>query len=182
MFTSACRYATSIIVEVTYGKFISGPNDAYVTIISKAMEGIKATAVPGRYWIECFPFLRHIPSWIPGATAQQLVKEYLPYSIKMRENLYAEVQDALVSPVLFLCKHSRTSIISEEGSCEAFRYRLDDRGHSNKLQWDARRNHTRGHCEAHRGLGLHWCVKHLVLGRCAEDVVGGMETVSELSL
>ena len=27
--------------------------------------------VPGRYWVEFFPFLRFVPAWVPGAGFQK---------------------------------------------------------------------------------------------------------------
>ena len=41
---------------------IADLDDEYVLLAQKAVEGISVATVPGVYWVEHFPFLRHIPS------------------------------------------------------------------------------------------------------------------------
>lgn len=58
--------SASMIMEVAYGIKI-GPNDPYVKTAEEALEGVADAGVAGRYWVEMFPIMKHIPSWFPGA-------------------------------------------------------------------------------------------------------------------
>ena len=44
---------------------IADLDDEYVLLAQKAVEGISVATVPGVYWVEHFPFLRHIPVFDP---------------------------------------------------------------------------------------------------------------------
>lgn len=39
----------------------------YLYLVEKALEYISPTRVPGVFWVEFLPSLKHVPSWIPGA-------------------------------------------------------------------------------------------------------------------
>ena len=87
---------TSIILLVVYGKKISGMDNEYVLYAQKAGESFSQALAPGAYWVEFFPFLRHIPSWFPGTSARKLADKYLPYVLYVRDKPYGEVKEALV--------------------------------------------------------------------------------------
>lgn len=89
---------TSIVVAATYGKKISGGDDPYILVAEKALEGTTIASVPGTFWVDFLPFLRGIPSWVPGASFKVFAEKYLPYVIAMRDKPYEEVKAALVSP------------------------------------------------------------------------------------
>ncbi|KAM5539726.1 hypothetical protein V8D89_006539, partial [Ganoderma adspersum] len=61
----------STSMRVAYG---ISPKDHHDEALTLAMEGVKIMSqalVPGRYLVESFPILRHIPSWFPGARFQR---------------------------------------------------------------------------------------------------------------
>lgn len=91
------RFTTAVIVEVSYGKTLSGPDDKYVLVSQKFMKAFDASSVPGRYWVEYFPFLRHVPSWVPGTGAKQLQRQYGQCTERLRTDAYDEVRKSLVS-------------------------------------------------------------------------------------
>ncbi|RPD62685.1 cytochrome P450 [Lentinus tigrinus ALCF2SS1-7] len=65
------RYSfTSSIVKIIYGFDVAEKNDKCVMMMEKALEGGEAF-VPGKYYVEFLPFLRHIPGWVPGAGFQK---------------------------------------------------------------------------------------------------------------
>lgn len=86
---------TSSIFSVTYGKPIPSMDHEYVVAAQVAMEGLSKITVPGAFLVEYFPFLRHIPSWVPGTAARQLSEHYKPYVTSTREKPFAEVQAAM---------------------------------------------------------------------------------------
>lgn len=60
----------SIIIGPMYGLEISSMADEYVSLANTAVEGIAAARVPGLYWVEFLPVLKHVPAWVPGAAAR----------------------------------------------------------------------------------------------------------------
>ncbi|KAI0638607.1 CyP450 monooxygenase [Trametes polyzona] len=61
------HYFGASIMGIAYGLQIGGDDDKYVKIAKKAMDVFDNFMVPGRFMVESLPFLRHIPSWFPGA-------------------------------------------------------------------------------------------------------------------
>ncbi|KAH8091049.1 cytochrome P450 [Cristinia sonorae] len=89
------RLITAIIVSATYGKRITSMEDEYVTMVQTAVEGVNKAAIPGAFWIEFMPFLRYIPSWVPGTTSKRVAEWYKPYVIDMKEKPFLEVKTAV---------------------------------------------------------------------------------------
>ncbi|KAF7760173.1 hypothetical protein Agabi119p4_10849 [Agaricus bisporus var. burnettii] len=55
------------IMEVSYGIKIKGLDDPYVKDAESVLEGLADGGTPGRYLVDVFPFMKHIPAWFPGA-------------------------------------------------------------------------------------------------------------------
>ncbi|TCD61530.1 hypothetical protein EIP91_008274 [Steccherinum ochraceum] len=89
------RWITSNVVEVIYGKTVSGMEDPYIIMAEKAVEGISKAHIPGIYWIDYFPLLKYIPSWAPGATSRRFAEHYAPYIRKLRDVPYDEVKTGI---------------------------------------------------------------------------------------
>lgn len=87
----------STIFKIVYGIDIENMDDPHAKLAEMSMEGLAVAVVPGAYWVEYFPFLRHIPSWLPGAKFQQIIKKYKPFVEGLVEKPYAEVLRAMVS-------------------------------------------------------------------------------------
>ena len=100
------RFTTAVIVEVLYGKTLSGPDDEYIHVSQRWAEGFDAASVPGRYWVEYFPFLRHIPGWVPGTATKQLVQKYGQCTARLRNDAYDEFKKSLV-------RHSQLEIVEQ---------------------------------------------------------------------
>ncbi|KAI0705412.1 cytochrome P450 [Earliella scabrosa] len=50
---------------------------------------------PGRYLVELFPFLRHVPPWLPGAGFRKQLAEWLRDVETMRDHAYEKTKKAL---------------------------------------------------------------------------------------
>ncbi|KAI0355429.1 CyP450 monooxygenase [Trametes cingulata] len=61
------HYFGASIMGIVYGLEIADDDDKYLSIARKAMDVFDDFMVPGRYMVESLHFLRHIPSWFPGA-------------------------------------------------------------------------------------------------------------------
>ncbi|TCD69243.1 hypothetical protein EIP91_008346 [Steccherinum ochraceum] len=81
----------AIILQVVYGKKINSLDDDYLRLVNKSMEGLSQQKVPGAFWVEYFPYLKHIPSWVPGARFKQIAEYYKPYVESMINQPFDEV-------------------------------------------------------------------------------------------
>ncbi len=65
------------ILKVVYGIDVKDENDDYVQISEEALAGAVEGLMPGKFLVEFLPFLRHIPTWFPGATSQRLWAKWM---------------------------------------------------------------------------------------------------------
>lgn len=84
---------------VTYGQKIDEMDHDYVVTAQVAMEGLTEATVLGRYWVEAFPFLRHIPSWVPWTSARRLAERYAPTVALAKDKPFQEVESLVVRHV-----------------------------------------------------------------------------------
>ena len=90
-------FITSIVYSVIYGREIAGMDDEWVELAERIAEGSLQAIVPGAFWVEFFPFTKHIPSWVPGTSFWKHVHEYLPLIRRLRDEPYETVKTAIVS-------------------------------------------------------------------------------------
>ncbi len=81
---------------VAYGIKVSGMDNEYVQITHMAMSSLTLTKRPGIFWVDYFPFLRHVPAWVPGATGRKLSNFAKPLVYAMRDRPYAAVKSDYV--------------------------------------------------------------------------------------
>jgi hypothetical protein len=86
----------SIIVDVVYGLKVEGMNDDYIKAAIESMDVFSESRVFGKFWVDFMPWLRHIPSWVPG-TAVQFGAYWRPKVEKMINGPFDAVADGSVS-------------------------------------------------------------------------------------
>ncbi|KER00066.1 hypothetical protein AUEXF2481DRAFT_31 [Aureobasidium subglaciale EXF-2481] len=60
--------AGELILKVVYDYTIEPfEKDPLVDLVDEAMEQFSEATIPGRWMVDIFPFLEHVPSWMPGA-------------------------------------------------------------------------------------------------------------------
>lgn len=52
--------------------------------------------VPGAFMVELFPFLKHIPAWLPGGGARKFADQYIQAVEGLRNRPFDEVKHAAV--------------------------------------------------------------------------------------
>ena len=57
----------SMIMEIGYGLKVKDEHDRYLALEEEVLQIFLQAFVPGKYLVETFRFLRHIPDWMPGA-------------------------------------------------------------------------------------------------------------------
>ncbi|GJE91204.1 cytochrome P450 [Phanerochaete sordida] len=82
--------ATSLIIRLVYGLEVTGKDDPLVSLAEDFSRLTADSTTPGRWLVDSFPILRHIPTWFPGAgfkrwamRAKARMDEfaYLPYQV-----------------------------------------------------------------------------------------------------
>ena len=79
-----------------YGIDIKGPSDEYLLVAHKSMDGLAEAIVPGKYVVDFLPFLKHTPSWLPGATFAKVAAKFKPYIAAVREAPFQKAREIWV--------------------------------------------------------------------------------------
>ncbi|KAI8969795.1 cytochrome P450 [Trametes punicea] len=92
------------ILRIVYGLEVADYNDKYIDIAEKGADVYINITVPGRYLVETFPFLRHLPAWFPGATFKRQAAEWEPAVLELRnapfDNVKREMMEGTAHPSL----------------------------------------------------------------------------------
>ncbi len=54
-------------MRVVYGIEVKSKEDEYLSLAEEGNDIFQKAFVPGKYLVETFPFLKHVPAWLPGA-------------------------------------------------------------------------------------------------------------------
>ncbi|KIJ26608.1 hypothetical protein M422DRAFT_191996 [Sphaerobolus stellatus SS14] len=63
--------AGAIIIEIAYGMNLKDKDDPYLSKAQQVVRAMDETAVPGAFLVDLIPWLKYIPSWVPGAEFQK---------------------------------------------------------------------------------------------------------------
>jgi hypothetical protein len=77
------RTLASIIVEIVYGFKIESMDDEYIKAAADSMCALGETRIPGKFWVDFMPWLRHVPAWVPGTAAVRFGEYWHPKVEKM---------------------------------------------------------------------------------------------------
>ncbi|KAL4253383.1 cytochrome P450 family protein [Abortiporus biennis] len=104
------QYVSANIVEATYGHKVEDQNDSFVKMSIRVNEILEGAGVPGTSLVDVFPFLRHLPSWFPGAWYVRYGKLHKPFVNHMFRAGLEEVQSKMAEGTAqpsFLSEHLR---------------------------------------------------------------------------
>ena len=87
-------------MDVIYGIEVKGPDDAYVLRVENVGESFGESKVPGAFWVDTFPLLRHIPAWMPGAAARKFGARYKPVTLAVKDEPFDTVKREMVRTYL----------------------------------------------------------------------------------
>ncbi|GJJ10961.1 hypothetical protein Clacol_005190 [Clathrus columnatus] len=57
----------ALVLEVSYGIQPMSETDPFIVLSETTIQRVIEAGIPGTYLVDIFPFLKHIPSWFPGA-------------------------------------------------------------------------------------------------------------------
>ena len=73
------RTLATIILDIVYGVHIESLEDEYLKLAVETFGAFSdSRAAPFLYWVEYMPFLRHVPAWVPGASAVKFGARWYP--------------------------------------------------------------------------------------------------------
>ncbi|TFK41805.1 cytochrome P450 [Crucibulum laeve] len=111
-FMEHIRHMTgAITLSIAYGIDLKHSNDPVLVLAEKAQSNMLSAAIPGKYLVDAFPILRHVPEWIPGAgfqkKAKEMKKEMIEYMTVPFEMALERVEQGTVEPsFISLCLDS----------------------------------------------------------------------------
>ncbi|TFY68081.1 hypothetical protein EVJ58_g1234 [Rhodofomes roseus] len=86
----------SIVLQITHGRDISDSSDPLVQLAELVNEQFSATATPGKFLVDLFPFLRHVPEWFPGAGFKAFAREARDTIDRILDEPYQEVKEQML--------------------------------------------------------------------------------------
>ncbi|TFY73854.1 hypothetical protein EWM64_g10158 [Hericium alpestre] len=89
------RGSAAVVMDISYGHQVSQEGDIYVTIADRAMTGIAAAGIFGTYLVDYIPWLKYVPSWLPGTGFKRQAKEWRKYSRAMLDRPFEMVQERM---------------------------------------------------------------------------------------
>ncbi|TFY70518.1 hypothetical protein EVG20_g2502 [Dentipellis fragilis] len=89
--------AASIAMSVSYGDIADkGQSNKFLNIAQEANETLWIIALPGAFVVNTFPFLQHLPSWLPGMGFKSLAQQCRRLITDMRNVPWAFVKQGMV--------------------------------------------------------------------------------------
>jgi hypothetical protein len=94
------RLAGGIILKITYGIEVQEGEDHFVRLIEKANSNFNIATVPGAFLVDFFPWLHHLPEWLPGMGFLRTARQWAQDTADMVEVPYAFTKEQMVCSVL----------------------------------------------------------------------------------
>lgn len=83
-------------MEIIYG-METKPEDPFVANAEEALEGVNEATAPGKFLVEIFPIMKHIPSWLPGAGWKRKALHWRDVNRDVRLKPFNFVKEQIVS-------------------------------------------------------------------------------------
>ncbi|KIJ34578.1 hypothetical protein M422DRAFT_263358 [Sphaerobolus stellatus SS14] len=86
------RFSGAVIMRVAFGYEVKSERDYYLQLAQEAMRIGSTAGAPGRWLVDSFPILRHIPNWFPGASFKRKAVEWgnLLYNQSLKPHEYVK--------------------------------------------------------------------------------------------
>jgi hypothetical protein len=89
------------IMNVAYGIDIQESDDPYLLIAEECLDGLNKAAILGTFWVDFFPILKYVPSWVPGAGFQKQATHWRELNASMTGKPFRFVKEQLVGDHFF---------------------------------------------------------------------------------
>jgi len=88
------------IMSVAYGINIKESDDPYIATAEIALEGLAEAGIPGNFWVDIFPILKHVPAWFPAAGFKRKAAYWREVNKDIRKKPFMHVKSEMVSASL----------------------------------------------------------------------------------
>lgn len=95
-------------MRVVYGIEVDEVPVDYLKMAEDTMTIFSEAFQPGKHLMETLPSLRHLPSWMPGATVKRDGAAWRPVVRKLVEQPWKYAMAAMVSTLLLCCRRAHT--------------------------------------------------------------------------
>ncbi|KAA1476342.1 cytochrome P450 [Dentipellis sp. KUC8613] len=85
-------FAAATAMSVAYGHDIVSQHDRFVDIADRAFSMLSGAVFPGVMAVNAFPFLRHLPSWLPGTGFKEYARKCKLLTTEMQNSPWAFVK------------------------------------------------------------------------------------------
>ncbi|PPQ96376.1 hypothetical protein CVT26_004978 [Gymnopilus dilepis] len=82
--------AGGIAISLAYGVQVQNTNDPFVEMSEIAVQSALDATIPGAFLVDVMPWLKYIPSWVPGAGFQKKAREWRKLQEEVHELPYSE--------------------------------------------------------------------------------------------
>ncbi|KAI0774724.1 CyP450 monooxygenase [Trametes elegans] len=110
------HYFGATIMGIVYGLDVADDDDKYLNIARKAMDIFIEFVVPGRYLVESLHFLKHVPSWFPGAGFKRKAKAWRKDVLALRDVPFDAVVENIAKRAAQPC--IVTSLLEEQSKLD----------------------------------------------------------------
>ncbi|KAJ6477341.1 cytochrome P450 [Mycena vitilis] len=99
--------SAAALMATIYGYDIKPTHDRSVELAEATNQALSASIFPGSFAVNTFPFLRHLPSWVPGCSFQQFAEDTYDLIVEMRNAPFDFVRQTMRDGV------GRSSVLAE---------------------------------------------------------------------
>ncbi|KAJ6549908.1 cytochrome P450 [Mycena capillaripes] len=99
--------AGALIMDVAYGIDVLPIDDPYIRLAKAALQGLALATLPGAFLVDTIPWLKYVPSWVPGAEFKRKAAYWRKLALDLVEIPFAEAKRRMI---LGTAKDSVTSL------------------------------------------------------------------------
>ncbi|KAI0798709.1 cytochrome P450 [Irpex lacteus] len=85
----------AVIMEIVYGVQVHSMDDDYLRLAIESMDAFASSRMAGKYWVDYIPFLKYVPSWVPGASAVKYGSRWRPVVEEMVDRPFEAIKRQL---------------------------------------------------------------------------------------
>ena len=89
-------------MKIAYGIDVQEFDDPYILVVEEAMRGVNEAGIPGAFWVDLFPMLKHVPSWFPGAGFQKKATHWREFKQGFDRKPFSLCERTISRRLLFL--------------------------------------------------------------------------------
>ena len=82
---------------MVYGRQVESLDDEYIKLANEEFDVIMQAKKPGAFFVDFMPFIRHIPSCIPGAASRKFAEKHRPTVERLRDEAFYDAKRLFVS-------------------------------------------------------------------------------------